>query len=206
MQPLLFQGIQPLFSTPLAAFQLAETQALNAMLLEEVQAMQAHTPSAQRSNHGGWHSGDDLFRRSEPGCQRLCQHIVEATRQATLQLAPQYDFAAMGLQAEGWFNVNRMGDCNAPHDHPGWVWSGAYYVQVPPPSRERSGAIEFLDHRTNLRVLTIEGAPCFSAKYTVTPQEGMLLLFPSYLRHWVYPHAENTERISAAFNLRFVRR
>jgi uncharacterized protein (TIGR02466 family) len=206
MSDVVFQGLEPLFHSPLVAFTLPGGAALNELLIAEVCAMRLASPGAQRSNHGGWHSADDLFDRQEAGCQALCRHIVEAARQATLRIAPTFDFSQFGLNAEGWFNVNQAGDCNAPHDHPGWVWSGAYYVQVPAVTRPRSGAIEFLDHRTNVRVLTVEQAPCFAAKFTVEPQAGQLLLFPSYLRHWVYPNGETTERISVAFNLRFVRR
>ena len=206
MPDVIFQGLEPLFHSPLVAFTLADADNLNAQLLDVVHASRAASPGLQRSNHGGWHSADDLFDRPEPACRQLCQHIIEAARQATLRVAPGFDFSKVGLQAQGWFNVNEPGNCNAPHDHPGWVWSGVYYLQVPTLNHPRSGAIEFLDHRTNVRVLTIEEAPCFSAKFTVNPRSGQLLLFPSYLRHWVYPHGEASERVSAAFNLRFAPR
>lgn len=208
MSALQLQRFEPLFYSPLLVFQLPDAAALNQRLLAEAAAMRAASPGLERSNQNGWHSNDDFFERTEPGCVELRSHMVEAVRQATLRVAPKFDFSAMGMQAEGWINVNEQGGYNTPHDHPGWVWSGCYYVRVPAISpgdgSERSGAIEFLDMRTNVRVLTVEDATCFMSKFTLQPSDGMLVLFPSYLRHWVYPNEQSAERVSIAFNARFV--
>ncbi len=198
-------GIEPLFYTPLVRFELAQAEALNRQLLAEAQARRANSAGVTRSNIEGWHSDDDFFEREEPGCMALRGHIIEAVRQATLQLAPQFDFARCGIQAEGWINILPPGGMNAPHDHPGWVWSGCYYVHTPE-CEGRSGEIEFIDSRTNLRTLSIEGAACFASKFSVRPRAGQLLLFPSYLKHWVSPHRGAQERVSIAFNARFARR
>ena len=169
--------------------------------------MRTASPGLTRSNQNGWHSDDDFFQRTEPAFVELRRQMIEAVRQATLHVAPRYDFSAIGIQAEGWINVNDQGGYNTPHDHPGWVWSGSYYVRVPAlacgDGSERSGFIEFLDMRTNVGVLPIEGATCFMSKFTLRPSEGMLVLFPAYLRHWVYPNDQPAERVSIAFNARF---
>lgn len=208
MSNLQLQRFEPLFYSPLLVFQLPETAAMNKRLLAEAAAMRAASPGMERSNQNGWHSDDDFFERTEPGCVELRGHMLEAVRQATLRVAPKYDFSTMGMQAEGWINVNEQGGYNTPHDHPGWVWSGCYYVKIPDAASgngpERSGAIEFLDMRTNVRVLTVEDATCFMSKFTLQPSDGMLVLFPSYLRHWVYPNEQSVARVSIAFNARFV--
>ena len=46
------------------------------------------------------------------------------------------------------------------------------------------------------------GATCFRAKARLSPAAGDLILFPSYLIHWVYPHQAAEERVSVAFNAR----
>lgn len=199
-------GIELLFASPLAKFRIAEAAELNALLLAEVTAIRGQDPGVKRSNRNGWHSSDDLFFRQEPGLRKLAQHAVEAIRQATTAVAPAFDFANWSMELEGWINVNGRGGYNAPHDHPGFAWSGCYYVKVPPASDGDSGAIEFLDPRTNARVPTIQGAACFVDTRKVRPEAGLLLLFPSYLRHWVYPNDEDEDRISIAFNARFLPR
>ena len=43
----------------------------------------------------------------------------------------------------------------------------------------------------------------FSPKRTLSPTNGMIIVFPSYLRHWVYPNEEDADRITLAFNFKF---
>lgn len=206
MSTLRLDALEPLFFTPLAVFNLPDAAALNARLLEEAFALRASSDGQQRSNQNGWHSADDFFDRTEPGCSELQTHFLEAIRQATLRISPNFDFAAMAAQVQGWINIHGKGGFNTPHDHPGWAWSGCYYVRVPDGRSERSGSIELLDSRTNLQVPTIKDAPCFMSKFTIKPADGMLLLFPSWLRHWVYPNEDEIERVTIAFNARFVPR
>ena len=78
-----------------------------------------------------------------------------------------------------------------------------YYASVP--LEGRSGAIEFLDPRANANAYTIEGAVCFNRKFVIHPKPGNLLLFPSYLTHWVQPNEEATDRITITFNIRYLK-
>lgn len=199
------QSVTPLFFTPLVRFALPEAASLNPALLAEIAALRAADPGVRRSNRAGWHSRDDLFDRREPALAHLAARLREAALAATRQLAPA-PLEGMALQCEGWVNVNPPGGFNTPHDHPGWMWSGTYYVAVPDAlaADPTAGCIEFLDSRTNLRVLPHLDAAFLEGKHTVRPQPGQLLLFPSYLRHWVHPGAGPGERVSVAFNARIV--
>lgn len=205
MSAIRLQAIQPLFYSPLLVVEVAESDKLNTQLLPEIASRRAASPGIKRSNRHGWHSEDDLFERAEPGCRALCRHILEAVRVATTAVSPEFDFSRFAAQAEGWINVLGRGGLNTPHDHPGWVWSGCYYVSVPAGDDEQGGCIEFFDTRTNVRTLTVDGAACFASKFTAKPRAGTILLFPSFLRHWVSPHESDEERISIAFNARFVK-
>jgi uncharacterized protein (TIGR02466 family) len=197
--------MQPLFYSPLTVFELEDAASLNSLLLAEIAVRQADSPGMDRSNWRGWHSEDDFFERTEPGCQALRAHILEAVQLCTKNVSPSFDFSRFGMQAEGWINVLGRGGLNTPHDHPAWVWSGCYYVSVPESDMELSGNIEFFDTRTNVRTLTVDGAACFASKFVMKPRAGMLLMFPSYLRHWVYPNESEQDRVTIAFNARFAR-
>ena len=85
-----------------------------------------------------------------------------------------------------------------PHMHPdGWV-SGVYYVELPGKMRastgEQDGWIEF---GRPLRELTGSLAPEVK---TIRPEEGMLVLFPSYFYHRTIPFESTEQRISIAFD------
>jgi uncharacterized protein (TIGR02466 family) len=205
MNHLTLQGMQPLFFSPLAVFDVPDHAVLNAALLPEIEIRRAQSPGLSRSNRNGWHSEDDLFQRSEPNTRTVCRHILDAVQLCTKTVSPGFDFNLYGAQAEGWINVHGRGGLNTPHDHPAWVWSGTYYVSVPSGDTDESGAIEFFDTRTNLRTLTVEGAACFASKFIFKPRAGSIVVFPSFLRHWVYPNESDQERISIAFNARFAR-
>lgn len=205
MSSIKLQSVQPLFYSPLSIFEVDSAEALNRMLLTEIAGIRSHSEGLSRSNWNGWHSEDDFFQRCEPACHELRQRIVEAIRTLTRTISPNFDFSLYDIQAEGWVNVLGRGGLNTPHDHPAWVWSGCYYVSVPEGDQELSGAIEFLDSRTNVRTLTVDGAACFASKFLMKPKAGMLLMFPSYLRHWVYPNESDDERVTIAFNARFAR-
>lgn len=205
MSTLTLQGMQPLFYSPLTVFELENVENLNSQLLAEIGVLRANLPGLDRSNWRGWHSEDDFFERTESGCKALRTHILEAVQICTKNVSPDFDFSRYGIQAEGWMNVLGRGGLNTPHDHPAWVWSGCYYVSVPDGDQELSGNIEFFDTRTNVRTLTVEGAACFTSKFTMKPRAGMLLMFPSYLRHWVYPNESEQDRVTIAFNARFAR-
>jgi hypothetical protein len=80
-----------------------------------------------------------------------------------------------------------------------------HYVQVPTPAKDVGVSIEFIDLRTNVRTLSIDGAARSASKFTARPLAGTILMFPSYLRHWVYPNESDLPRVSIAFNAQYAR-
>jgi uncharacterized protein (TIGR02466 family) len=211
-------SVEALFYSPLLQFQISDCEALNRQLLEETDAIRARSSGVTKSNKKGWQSDADFFRRTEPGYTALRNHIVEAVLEATRRLSPNFDFKSNEPQMEGWINVNPPGAFNAPHTHPGSALSGTYYVSIPPDSVSiapespsiapdaKSGTFEFIDPRVNAGSLSIEGATCFDHGVFVKPKDGLMIIFPSYLRHWVYPNEEESERVSIAFNIRYLKR
>ena len=195
-----------LFSTPVFTFHVKDADSLNVALINDIQALRATSQGLQRSNQKGWHSENDFFKREEPSFKKLAVALMTGVKAATQKLAPDYGLDNVDMLVEGWINVNSTGAFNVPHDHPGYVWSGCYYVQVPPTPIGSSGVLEFLDPRTNIAVSGLSNTAAFSNKVQRKPKAGLFYIFPSYLMHWVYPNEEQDERISIAFNVRFVRK
>ncbi len=180
-------------------------------LKNEIYKMQEDDVGIVRSNQGGWHSDSNIFRKTEPGIKRVCNLVRECINDCTTEIAPdfQIDYQKLELKCEGWVNVNPQHSFNVPHDHPGYTWSCVYYVQVPNTKGSRSGMIEFLDPRTCVAANASDiykDCEHFTQKRKIKPENGMIIIFPAYLKHWVYPNAEDEDRITFAFNFKFVKK
>jgi len=185
-----------------------DAKRLNTALLTEIAERRRAEPGVQRSNRHGWHSKLDLFDRPEPAHRELAGALTRMIAGATKKLVPDADFAKLDMSCEGWVNVNPTGGYNGPHDHPGAFWSGAYYVSMPPNAEDDpdGGSIEFLAHRPANFFVGMLRAPMTSDKMRFQPKEGMALLFPGTIKHWVFPHHAAAERVTIAFNTQFRRR
>lgn len=192
-----------LFATPLIRISVGDADALNEALLAEAARQRGESPGVKKSNRGGWHSEGNLFDGSAECVAQLRKIALEAVRSATRQVSPKLKLSALDLKLFGWMNVNPAGGFNAPHTHPGAHWSGVYYVSQPAVEEGNSGMIEFLDPRTDLPQMRILEASAFRLKKKLRPQPGEIVLFPSYLLHWVYPNETDEERMSIAFNATF---
>jgi uncharacterized protein (TIGR02466 family) len=190
------------FPTPIYRFVRPETKGINDGLRRIVLDREANSPSTVRSNVGGWQSDYDLLNWPEPEINQLKEWVNEAFGEMmAVQVGPSP--IACRLAVTAWANINRRGDFNRGHTHSTNHWSGVYYVDTGQPveGRPLSGAIEFTDPRPAIGVYDIPGAPQAST-WTITPEPGLMLLFPSWLRHTVLPYEGPGERITIAFNIR----
>jgi uncharacterized protein (TIGR02466 family) len=196
--------VRLLFPVPLVTIRLNGHDALNERLLTEIAARREAEPGMDRSNRDGWHSALDFFERPEPAHAELAAEIAAATSAATAKLAPDLS-ARLAARHEGWVNVSPTHAMNIPHDHSNAFWSGTYYVQVPGDEADpQSGALEFLDPRGTLGAASRLETPFTRGKVTLRPAAGTCLVWPGFVRHWVYPNQSAEERVSVAFNSWFV--
>jgi hypothetical protein len=59
--------------------------------------------------------------------------------------------------------------------------------------------LEFLDPRAGVEAVSAPGDP-YGEPFRVRPQSGLLVVFPSWLYHWVHPYAGERPRIAISFN------
>lgn len=189
--------LQQIFPTFLLRRRLDAVKPLNARLRDIVLARERELGAGVgASNIGGWHSPADLMDWDFPEIRTLMGALLETGAELTRALTPpQYEGEVrVSFYGGCWANVLRHGGYNRIHNHPGAVWSGCYYVSVGEPVAEPpyNGWIEFQDPRPG----NLHGG-----KERVEPEEGLLLMFPSWLNHFVNPFMGQGERISIAFNL-----
>ena len=192
----------PSFATHIDRYAVSGHAALNAALLKDIAAWRAESPGLNSSNQLGWHSPRSLFRRNEPSFALLRQHILSALVSSLKRYWPDFNPAEQRAVFEGWVNCNGKGAFNTPHDHSGSHLSGSYYVSVPKTDNVQSGALEFLNPMGTSGPKLPNGNLMAQSKLTFQPTPGLMVVFPAFLRHWVYPNQENAERVSIAFNVR----
>lgn len=188
-----------LFATPLLRRTMPGAAAINAGLRAEVIRRATSEPGVRISNRGGWQSKTDLLEWPLPEVATLRSWIVEAVK-SMATLSPELSNRAPGatqFKAYAWANLNRTHDYNVTHLHPESHFSGVYYVDAG--NAVTGGTIQFTDPRPMARAMPVPGFN-FDRVLTVVPASGLMLLFPSWLEHWVAPYDGPNERISIAFN------
>lgn len=99
---------------------------------------------------------------------------------------------------ESWVNLYEGPAYQEVHQHPMSHISGVYFVSAP----AGSGGLFFVPPEpTMFRAVTTGSSPFSSSAVTYPPEPGMLVLFPSELRHGVRPSEEGCRRVSVAFNV-----
>ena len=150
------------------------------------------TPGKSRSNRGGWQSDTDLWNQEifKPLLEKATS-ITQSIIADISQERPQMVIRSM------WGNINPKGGMNFTHIHPsGWM-SGVYYIQL----SKDNNTINFEDPRP-ARMMDFQRS-CLSKDeyFTHHVEVGDLLLFPSWLPHFVTPNTSNENRISISFNI-----
>ena len=187
-------------------FAVPDSVVLNAALLTEGARLRGDTDGVSKSNRGGWHSKDNLFDDDAPSIMQVREAAREAVLKVSAKVASSFEPDGFDLKLFGWMNANPKGGYNAPHTHPGAHWSGVYYVSQPEVTEGSGGKIEFLDPRTDLPNWNLLGASTFRNKISLRPKAGELIIFPSYLMHWVHPNDTPEDRVTIAFNATFRKR
>jgi len=98
-----------------------------------------------------------------------------------------------------WGLIQRGGEYEDGHVHPGGWLTGVYYARVPDAiarSTTGAGCIEFGPPRT-----LAEAMPELAPPLRYVPREGMLLLSPSHYQHRTIPSGLEEYRISVAFDV-----
>ena len=179
----------PYWYTHIWEFIRSETRVtFNEDMIGSIQGMIDKDKGVRKSNRGGWQS---KLLPSTGELEPLSIEIEEFCKSINLGIneivIPQM-----------WINVNKKNDWNVIHQHGHYQLSGTYYVKVP----EDSGQIVFRDPRPGAIGNTFlntrfDKGECRKIK----PIEGLLMLFPSYLDHFVEPSNADEDRISISFDV-----
>ena len=188
-----------LFPTPVWTIKLDNYKDINEEMYNFIKSEQTRdTVGVNKSNVKGWHSKDFELEMDKP--QRFISFILPSIEQVVSDMNWEKEKQLVKIN-NMWAIINTGGAANLRHQHGNSTISGAYYVRAP----KNCGNIVFYDPRP---------APVYSHPNVVnpnllnaqvnsiTPKEGALVLFPSYLDHSVNENLSNDERIVVSFNIK----
>jgi len=110
--------------------------------------------------------------------------------------------------SEAWFIVNEKNNYNVPHIHQNSFLSGVFYLQT----YDNTGDIVFHHHAKNIDYHKQPNdafknyEPHNSEIWKITPQNGDLIVFPSFLYHSVSENKSEDLRIILSFNINLVKK
>lgn len=152
----------------------------------------AHPHPAGRTNRQGWNS-EDMAVLGQP----MFTPLEQAVRAGCASALNEMGVRGVAFQLQSWINLHDRGGFNFLHVHEGCLLSGCFYLGVP----EGSGKLVFRDPRPGVIHGYVKGAvPNGYSDIQLAPEPGLLVLFPSWMEHFVEPHASDEPRISISFN------
>ena len=107
------------------------------------------------------------------------------------------DIGASLALSNSWININRKNNFNMPHCHPNSAFSGVIYLKANP----TCGKINFRNPTPAGAYPINDTINGYFGKWFFSPEPGDVLIFPSYLDHYVEPNLSDEDRISIAFNM-----
>ena len=195
--------IHKLFVSPVFQFKIENYETLNKELSEYIYDLKKNDAEGiQRSNVNGWHSKNFKIEKNNTPynfVKAIHGHVKEVIVEG---FGWKYVPEKVGM-SEIWAIINKKGTFNKSHNHPGSYLSAAYYVKAP----KNCGNINFYDPNEikkfnspaieNLTELSTSG-------FSIKPEEGNLLIFPSYLYHDVGKNLSDDDRIVISFNVSII--
>ena len=186
------------FPTSIWHFTIANHHTLNETLLQEIHEEQQRDRQGEKwSNVMGWHSVNDLHKRDR---------FAEFTNIINVNVLEVANFLQWDLQKFSvnittcWAIVNGKLASNSLHNHPNSILSGVQYLKAP----ENCGGIFFNDPRPASQIIippVTEFNLWTHPKISYKPNEGTMLLFPSWLLHGVDMNMSEEVRIAISFNI-----
>jgi hypothetical protein len=154
-------------------------------------------PSASVSNMGGWQSAADFLMEERKLFEPLYPLVYQAIIEHISVALPAAAAPQLELRLSGWANANSEGHSNALHEHADqdWAISGVLYLD------DGGDSNCTLAFRSPIPPSVLGGgATTNMPAHLAQPVAGQVVVFPSWLQHWVPPHCGSRRRLSVAFN------
>lgn len=164
------------------------------------------------SNEKNENSLRKLYGFHTQNIQILKEKECSELRKIILEVALQYSNEIMGYKCKGltdslsWLSIKAPGEMHIPHTHPNSFISGVYYYEDVPEQTP------LVFQKGGKNTTTFQMIPPFDAQkaanlptacteYPILPKKGDLVLFPSFLLHYVPTNTFGVNRGGLAINI-----
>ncbi len=180
---------------------------LEHMQQEQEELIESGIAIGAKSEQGLYESKFDLFSQPDEGIQKLVQ-FIKASLAIAVSVANNQEAPPQDLEiefADSWYHVTNDGGFHDAHYHNGCSWCGIYYLQVGESGRRKGSSAPNGGSRFYCPFNAGGGYRDYGNKYlgaSIDPplENGLLLLFPSYLLHSGLPYRGAANRVVIAFN------
>jgi uncharacterized protein (TIGR02466 family) len=190
----MFKISNDIFITRVWCYEMTDLKRHHELWTSNIEQMRSSSEGSQgRSNRGGWNSAMTLFEN------QLFKPLRAAAQAAFSEVLKSYNLEkSLRFKLLAWANITDPGGYNVTHGHPHCLMSACYYLTVP----ELSGDIAFEDPRPAAKYAPLKSGKSLLGSRTVTirPKSGDLLVFPSWLEHYVEQNGSENPRVSIAMN------
>ena len=187
--------INNIFAAPIIV---NELKINNTKIINYIKKIKNNSKGVIISNTGGWQSSsldphEKIFTDLN---KNIIQTSIEFIKNCLFKAG---NFSILNM----WANVNEYKDFNSIHLHQNSFISGVYYLQTPKDCgnlifKHPCSHLEYDWNSNNF----INHNEYNSPLYNIVAKKGDLILFPSWLEHYVEPNLNKKEqRISMAFNI-----
>lgn len=163
-----------------------------------------------KSGEGIFEGDFDLLEQQHDSIQALRAFITKSLQYAVADVNGR-EVKPDRIDVEyrdSWYHITNDGGFHDAHVHGGCSWCGIYYVQIGDSGQKvgdgaPNGANRFYSPHWSGGSHNDYGNKYLSSVYVDPPiQDGMLLLFPSFLKHSALPYRGEQDRIIVSFNSR----
>lgn len=169
--------------------------------LESKNSQSNVAPSAKR---GLYESGFDFVTVPDPAVEALSHWIKDCLFKSAANANREYWPAGANINIEiheSWCHITRDGGYHDMHTHPGSSWSAIYYLDTGDmDAASKNGLNRFFCPYNNMY---IDAGTAWTSRNTsidITAQEGMLIVFPSFIQHNALTYRGEKERYVISVN------
>ena len=171
--------------------------------LESKKQISGVAPGAKR---GLYESGFDFCKITDPAVEAFSHWVKDCMFKAALNANQQYWPRGINIEIdlhESWCHITRDGGYHDMHTHPMSSWSSIYYLDCADMDREtKNGLNRFYCPYQSQYIDAGTAWTTANTSIDFCGEDGMMVVFPSWLQHNALPYHGQRERYVIAVNAR----